>query len=89
MEDGEFNEDEKIPTLQEIAAMLNRLQFVVEEIREKVTTEEYQRKIKTTNRIIQQLNDLDEKVSDNMNRLNDLLLKLKGVVAVALGNLAK
>lgn len=95
-DDKEINDDEEfecgveenIPTLQEIADMLNQLQFVVEEIREKVSTEDYQRKIKTTNAMIQILNDLDEKVTDNMNRLNQMLLKLKGVVSVALGNLS-
>lgn len=79
--------EEEIPTLQDIAAMLNRLQFAVEEIREKVSTEEYQRKVKTVNTMIKTLNDLDEKVTDNMNRLNQMLLKLKGTVALALGNL--
>lgn len=65
------------------------IQSLLIEIKNSVSEEEFQRKIKTTNTMIQTLVDLDEKVTDNMNRLNEMLKKLKGVVAVALGNLAQ
>ncbi len=85
-DDEEIMEDERLDVIE---ATLNRLMLIVEDIREKVSTEKYERKIKTTNTMIKTLNDLDEKVTDNMNRLNEMLKRLKGIVAVALGNLAQ
>ena len=70
------------PSLREILDKLNIIKGFVSE-------DSFQRKIKTTNKMIQSLTDLDEKVTDNLNRLNEMLKKLKGVVAVALGNLSQ
>lgn len=89
MNDEEEDERNIEQRLSAIEDTLDRLTFVIEEIRESVSTEDYERKIKTTNSMIQNLNDLDEKVTDNLNRLNEMLKKLKGVVGIAIGNLAQ
>lgn len=81
--------------LEDIEATLNRLTFIVEEIREnveeireKVDEKSFRKKIETANRLIKTSEDLDQKVTENMKRLNDMLLKLKGCVAVAIGNMS-
>jgi archaellum component FlaC len=83
------NEKDLFERVCEIESTLNRLTFVIEEIREQVSEKSYRSKVERTNTLIRNLQDLDEKVNDNMNRLNQMLLKLKANVAVALGNLAQ
>ncbi len=73
--------EEKESSLDEIIEKLDALQNDVDKIMGLVNEDTFEKKIKT-------LNDLNEKVTDNMNRLNEMLKKLKGVVAVAIGNLA-